>query len=142
MTDGLRISRIITTHLAVVANRPTFLPAPEYTMSSLIRTLFVLGLAFVLGSVALADEKDKKPAKKPEPYANVFSFPKKIKATDEQQQKLDALKKEYLSKLEEIDAARKKLLGEINKKKLDLLTAEQKEQLKTKPKDKKKEPAT
>jgi len=150
----------------------------------LIHTLSVFGLALVLGSLALAEEKkeDKKPA---DSIAKVFSFPKQITLTDEQKTKLADLQKEYTPKLEEAAKkhkaimtperektaaeAHKKavadgkkgkevqaavnealklskeeqeqlkeghhLMGEINKKKMGLLTAEQKEQLKPKPKE-------
>ncbi len=97
-------------------------------MSRLIHTLSVFGLALVLGSVALAEDKKdaKKDTKKPaaEPYANVFSFPKQITLTAEQKTKLADLKKEYTPKLAEADkkiagimtAERKKSAEEASKK--------------------------
>jgi hypothetical protein len=144
--------------------------------------------------VVLAEDKKetKKEEKKPVPFANVFSFPKQIKLTEDQQKKLDQLRTEYTSQLEvnqkkytaimtpdrqkagqeaskqakadgkkgkelaeavqaaykftddekkqlkDIGAERSKLIKEINTKKTALLTDEQKEQLKPKPKTEKK----
>ncbi len=152
-------------------------------MKSLLRCLSVsvLTLGF---AVAASSEETKADEKKPVPFANVFTFPKTITLADDQQKKIDDLKKEYTPKLEELKkkadtiltpdrvkaqkeaidkaksdgkkgkelaeagqaalklteaetkdladtkAAQGKLMAEINKKKTDLLTDEQKKLLK------------
>jgi hypothetical protein len=157
-------------------------------MKKLLQGLLAVGLVAVLAGALPAQEK-KGRGKRPrgEPYAGVFAF-KKITLSDKQKEQVDALKKEYVPKLTEVDkkkrviltsdrvkaaiAAQKKaksdgttnkkelnkvyndalklsedeakqlaelnrsggaLVKEINKKKMDLLTEEQKAALKPKP---------
>lgn len=160
-------------------------------MRSLLRCLPVLAVTLVFACTASAEEKKKaEEAKKPAPFANVFTFPKTVTLAADQQKKLDDLKKEYTPRLEELkkqqdailtadrlkaqkeatDKARAdgkkgkdlaeagqtalklnaaeakqlaesrtaqgKLMAEINKKKLEVLTDEQKKALQPKPKTK------
>jgi len=72
-------------------------------MRSLLRCLSVSALALLFVPAVRAEEK--KEDKKPAPFANVFTFPKTITLTDDQQKKLDDLKKEYTPKLEELKKA-------------------------------------
>ena len=73
-------------------------------MRSLVRCLSVCALAVLCAGVVLAEDKKetKKEEKKPVPFASVFSFPKQIKLTEDQQKKLDQLRTEYTSQLEVI----------------------------------------
>lgn len=77
-------------------------------MKRLVRCLSALGLALLFAGVVLAEDKKpavKKEDKKPAPLSAVdqaFAFPKQIKLTDDQQKKLDELKKEYASKIEDV----------------------------------------
>jgi hypothetical protein len=69
----------------------------------------VLGVAALLVASGRAEEKKAKA--KAVPYAGLFSFPKnKIELTDQQKEKLEALRKEYTPQLQEIDAKIKKIL--------------------------------
>jgi hypothetical protein len=158
-------------------------------VKSLLRRLSVCALALVFAIPASAEDK-KKPdeVKKPAPFAGVFAFPKTVTLTEDQQRKLDELRKDYTPKLEELKkksdsiltadrltaqkealakakaegkkgkelndagtaalklnedeakqlaetkAAQGKLMAEINKKKMELLTDEQKKALQPKPK--------
>jgi hypothetical protein len=83
-------------------------------MRLFVRTLFALCLATMLVVPALAaDKADKKPQKKPvaKPANNLlFSFPKAIKLDAGQQEKLEALKKEYTPKLTELTAKQAKIM--------------------------------
>lgn len=100
-------------------------------VKSLLRFLSVFALTFCLAGFAPAEDKkpaDKKDDKKPIVKTGPFSFPKQIALTEDQQKKLDELKTEYQSKLEEatkkIDAIsatpeRKKARAEAEKKAKD-----------------------
>ena len=161
-------------------------------MRVFVRTLSVFALAFLVAGARAEDKKpaDKKDDKKPAvtPFANTFTFPKTITLTEEQQKKIDDLKKEYTPKLvdvqkkldtietperkkaraealkkakadnikgkeltkliddavkytddekkqlKDIGAERGKLFSEIQKKKMEVLTDEQKKALQPKPK--------
>ncbi|HKB35351.1 MAG TPA: hypothetical protein VKD72_02790 [Gemmataceae bacterium] len=101
-------------------------------MRSLVRCLSMLGLALLFSSVAPAEDKnpaDKKAEKKAEKKAlssvdQAFALPKEIKLSEDQQKKIDELKKEYAPKFEELkkklDAIetpeRRKSAGEAGKK--------------------------
>jgi hypothetical protein len=77
-------------------------------VKSLLRCLSVSALALlVLGAVS-AEEKKKADDKKPAAFAAVFAFPKAVTLSDDQQKKVEELKKEYTPKLEEMQ---KKLAG-------------------------------
>jgi hypothetical protein len=119
-------------------------------VTSLARCLSVFGLALLLAGVVPAEDKpakkEDKPVKKPAPISAIdqaFAFPKGVKLTEDQEKKIAELKKEYAAKVEEmqkkvneLQAARDALYKEINAKKMELLTDEQKEALKPKPKPK------
>jgi hypothetical protein len=82
-------------------------------MTYLSRGLLTLCLLALLVGTLLADDAkkpEKKPAKPKDPFASVFSFSKKIKLDDKQQEKLDALKKEYTPQLTELAAKRAKIM--------------------------------
>lgn len=81
-------------------------------MKTVVRSLFVFCAAALF--VAAASAEDKKAAKKQkpkaEPFANVFTFPKKITLDEKQQTQLAALKKEYTPRLVEIHARFEKIM--------------------------------
>lgn len=76
-------------------------------MKTALRHLFVVCLTLVLVcSVQAEDKKKKKPGKgKKNPVAALFTFPKKVEATEEQTAKLNELKAEYGPKIEEAQKA-------------------------------------
>ncbi len=74
-------------------------------MKSLLRILFVFALTFALTGFAPAEDKkpaDKKDDKKPVVKTGPFTFPKQITLSEDQQKKLDELKTEYQSKVDEL----------------------------------------
>jgi hypothetical protein len=155
----------------------------------MLRCLSVAALALGFAAAVSAEEK-KADDKKPAPFAAMFAFPKTITLTEDQQKKLDELKKEFTPKftelktkvdpimtadrvkaqkeavekakadgkkgkdvadagtaalklteaetktLAETKAANAKINAELTKKKMEILTDEQKKALQPKPKDK------
>jgi hypothetical protein len=155
-------------------------------VKTVVRTVVVFCVAALLAVSGQAQDKKnaRKEAPRGERFARLFAFPSQIKLDEQQQSKLNALKKEYTPRLEELYAkytkimtperqkareaaikaaraagkkdkeiseavnaalklskdeqakmddlvkAQRKLIGEVQQKKLALLTAEQKAQLK------------
>jgi hypothetical protein len=85
----------------------------------LVATLLsALCLAALLSAVAVADEAkaEKKEEPKKDPYAQQFSFPKEIKLTKEQEEKLAALRKEFTPRLDALNAKIDKVMTPERKK--------------------------
>lgn len=76
-----------------------------------VTLLSALCLAILLSTAASADEaKAKKDEPKKDAYAQVFSFPKEVKLTKDQEEKLAQLRKEYTPKLDEAAAKLAKVM--------------------------------
>lgn len=77
-------------------------------MKTRLATVLALCFAFLLASSVMAEDKARKKAEKgkKDPTAKVFAFPKGIELSAEQNQQVEALKKEYAARLE---AAQKKV---------------------------------
>ena len=120
-------------------------------MKTTLAKLLTLCLALALVASAVAEDKADKKKKKKDPVAAAVSFPKKIELTEEQKAKLAELKNEHgeafaaavkkVAEAAKVDkkTARKelgKLRKEINAKKMEILTEEQKAALKKKKKKK------
>src|SRR4051812_20192696 len=96
----------------VARSVPFSFPPGGRVVRSLIRLLSVFALAFLVAGTVRAEDKkpvEKKPVdkkdevKKPAtPFAGMFAFPKTVTLSEDQQKKLDELKKEYTPKLEEL----------------------------------------